>query len=142
MKQKNSDNKKRQASYFSLIEIMIVVLIIGMILGLVGPNFMKSFKGAQHKNARNQILLLGSAVEDYYLDMSEYPSKLEDLVDSPSNTKWDGPYLKPAKIPIDPWGEPYYYEFPGQHDDFDIYSYGADKAAGGEKANADIGNWE
>lgn len=95
---------------FNLIEIMIVVVIIGMILGMVGPNLMKSLDKAKHKTAANQITILGNAVKDYYLDMAKYPDKLEDLISGSGDEKWDGPYLDPAKIPQDPWGEEYTYE--------------------------------
>lgn len=127
---------------FTLIEIMIVVLIIGMIMGLVGPNVLNKLRRAQHTNAKNQIMLLSNAVKDYYLDMAEYPTQLDDLVRSPGNAKWDGPYLDPPRIPLDPWGEPYGYSRPGQHGPYDISSYGADRAPGGTGDAADIGNWE
>jgi len=128
--------------YFNLIEIMIVVVIIGMILGMVGPHLMKSLGKAKHKTCQSQIAILGNAAKDYYLDMSEYPSRLDDLITSPGSDKWDGPYLDPAKIPLDPWGESYHYDHPGQHGEFDIYSYGADKSSGGDSQNADIASWE
>jgi len=128
--------------YFSLMELMIVVVIIGMIAGIVMPNLMKNLGKAQQNKARAQITILKNAAKDYYLDMSEYPRKLEDLITDPGNEKWDGPYLDPPKIPLDPWGESYHYESPGQHGDFDIYSYGADKAPGGKGKNADINSWE
>ena len=128
--------------HFSLMEIMIVVVIIGMIAGIVGPNLMKNLGKAQQQKARAQITILKNAVKDYYLDMSEYPSKLDDLVSDPGSEKWDGPYLDPAKIPADPWDQDYYFENPGQHGDFDIYSYGADKAPGGKGKDADINSWE
>jgi general secretion pathway protein G len=144
----NTNQLRRRAAghvvrrYFSLMEIMIVVVIIGMIASIIGPNLMRNLGKAQQNKARAQITILKNAVKDYYLDMSEYPPKLEDLVTDPGSEKWDGPYLDPAKIPLDPWGEDYHYENPGQHGDFDIYSYGADKAPGGKSKNADINSWE
>ena len=134
--------RHQRVQRFSLIEIMIVVVIIGMILTLVGPDVVKKLKKARHGTAKNQIMLLSNAVDDYYLDISEYPGKLEDLVADPGNDKWDGPYLRPPKVPLDPWGEPFRYEHPGQHGDYDILSYGSDKAPGGESEAADINNWE
>ena len=134
--------ERRRIGAFSLIEIMIVVIIIGMIMALVGPNVMKNLKEAQGSTARNQIMLLANAIDDYYLDMAEYPAKLEDLVTNPGNDKWDGPYLRFGKIPVDPWGEPYGYRSPGEKGEYDIYSYGADKAPGGEGEAADLSNWE
>jgi len=134
--------RRRRTHCFSLIEIMIVVVIIGMLAALVAPNVMKRLGKAQHEVAKAQIQALANACEDYYLDMSEYPSRLEDLIQNPGGEKWDGPYLKPAKIPVDPWQEPYVYQAPGSHSDYDISSLGADKAPGGDGKNSDINNWE
>ena len=127
---------------FTLIEVMIVIVIIGMIAGMVGPALMKNLSKAKREAAKTQINLLKNACKDYYLDLSEYPRSLDDLVTSTGNTKWDGPYLDPAKVPVDPWGEAYQYDNPGRHGDIDIYSHGEDKASGGEGKNADITSWE
>ena len=129
-------------SFFTLIEIMIVVVIIGLIMTLVGPDVIKKLKKAQSATARNQIHLLGNAIDDYYLDLSTYPSKMEDLIANPGNPKWDGPYLKPPKIPKDPWGNDYHYQCPGQHGAYDIYSYGSEGSPGGQGEAADVNNWE
>jgi len=127
-------------SFFTLIEIMIVVVIIGLIMTLVGPDVIKKLKKAQSATARNQIHLLGNAIDDYYLDLSTYPSKMEDLIANPGNPKWDGPYLKPPKIPKDPWGAEYGYRNPGTQNKggIDAWSPGPD----GQEGNADdVGNW-
>ena len=140
--------ERRQARYrrqcFSLVEIMIVVVIIGMIMGLVGPNVMKKLQKAKHQSARNQIKLLCNAVDDYYLDMSEYPSRLGDLIQSSGGEKWDGPYLTPPKVPLDPWGHEFHYEVPASQGSspYGIYSYGSDNALGGEGESGDIYSWE
>jgi len=141
---KRGRQTKRRRQCFSLVEIMIVVVIIGMIMGLVGPNVMKKLKKAKHQNARNQIKLLCNAVDDYYLDMSEYPARLEDLVQNSGNAKWDGPYLTPAKVPSDPWEHDYHYEVPASQGSspYAIYTYGSDNASGGEGESADIHSWE
>jgi general secretion pathway protein G len=127
---------------FTLIEIMIVIVIIGMIAGLVGPALIQNLVKAKRETAKTQLTLLKNACKDYYLDLSEFPRDLDDLVTSPGNSKWDGPYLDPAKVPVDPWGQPYQYQHPGRHGDVDIYSFGEDKAQGGEGKNADITSWE
>ncbi len=127
---------------FTLIEIMIVIVIIGMIAGLVGPALIQNLVKAKVETAKTQITLLKNACKDYYLDMSEFPRSLDDLVSSPGNPKWDGPYLDPAKVPVDPWGQPYQYQCPGSHGDVDLFSFGNDKAQGGEGKNADITSWE
>jgi general secretion pathway protein G len=121
---------------------MIVIVIIGMIAGLVGPALIQNLVKAKVETAKTQITLLKNACKDYYLDMSEFPRSLDDLVSSPGNPKWDGPYLDPAKVPVDPWGQPYQYQCPGSHGDVDLFSFGNDKAQGGEGKNADITSWE
>jgi general secretion pathway protein G len=127
---------------FTLIEIMIVIVIIGMIAGLVGPPLIKKFVEAKREAAKTQLMLLKNACKDYYLDLSEFPRDLDDLVISPGNSKWDGPYLDKEKVPLDPWGQPYQYQNPGRHGDVDLFSFGDDRAQGGEGKNADITSWE
>ncbi len=127
---------------FTLMELMIVLLILGLIAALVTPNLMKKAEKAKYKSAELQIRLLANAINDYYLDVDDYPTRLEELVTPANNDKWDGPYLDPPQLPRDPWGEPYQYNYPGQHGRFDLVSYGADKAPGGDKYNADISNWQ
>ncbi len=95
---------------FSLMEIMIVIVIIGMIAGLVGPALIKKLDKAKNETADAQAKLLENACKDFYLDMSEFPDDLEDLIRNPGSDKWDGPYLDPPKIPLDPWGTPYQYD--------------------------------
>jgi general secretion pathway protein G len=113
---------------FSLMEIMIVIVIIGMIAGLVGPALIKNLDKAKVETAEAQVKLLENACKDFYLDMSEYPKDLNDLVTNSGNAKWDGPYLEgtPPKLPVDPWGSPYQYD-PSTHA---VSSMGKDKASG------------
>ncbi len=125
--------KRHRCQAFTLIEVTIVLLIIGFALALAAPPAIRKLDKAK---------LLSDRVADFYVDMGEYPAKLEDLINNPGNAKWDGPYLKKKKLPVDPWGEPYVYIYPGQHGDFDILSYGRDKSPGGEKNDADITSWE
>lgn len=132
----------RQRRRFSLMELMIVLLIIGLLTAVVGPTFLKKADKAKYRTGQLQLKLVSNAIKDYYLDMDAYPDRLEDLVTNPGSNKWDGPYLDPPKVPVDPWGEPFQYNYPGQHGKFDLVSYGADKSPGGEKYNADINSWE
>lgn len=135
--------RQRKVHTFTLMELMIVLLILGFLAALVTPNMLKKAEKAKHKTAQLQVKLLANTCKDYYLDTGEYPQRLEDLVKDTGDPDWNGPYLvDPPKIPKDPWDEPYRYDYPGQHAKFDIYSYGADKAPGGEKYDADIGNWK
>jgi len=128
---------------FTLVEMLVVVTIIALIAGLVLPNVMGGLEKSKRDAAKAQIKVLDDAVLSYYLDMKEHPRTLNDLVKSPgSSAKWNGPYLKSAAIPKDPWGNEYHFDQPGQDGrGYDIYSYGKDGTSGGQKNNADIGSW-
>ena len=133
----------RRYSYFSLTELMVVLLIIGLVVGLVGPAIFSKFQEAQRKTAKTQIMLLKECVKGYYLDMNEYPSSLEDITRNPgSSSNWKGPYIEDGVIPKDPWGNDYHYDQPGRENGpFEIYSYSKDNAPGGQKGDADVGSW-
>ena len=144
MKQRNLNNQRG----FSLMELLIVMVILGLIASLVGPKLFGKLGKAQQKTAKTQIEMLMSAMDAFRLDVGRYPTQQEGLSALAANPgtgggldKWDGPYLKKA-VPNDPWGNPYHYRSPGEHGEVDIYSYGQDKQPGGEKENADIGSWE
>ena len=130
---------------FSLIEIMIVMIIIGLMVGLVGPKFIGQLGKAEQKTAKAQIEMLMTALDAYRLDVGSYPSQqegLEALVANPGVDGWAGPYLKKNKIPDDPWKHPYLFQSPGEHGDVDIYSLGADNKEGGEGKDADVNSWD
>ena len=143
LKRYQSNLVKYRMRYFSLIEIMVVIVIIGMVMGLVGPAIMNKLKSAKHKTAKNQCILLRECVNGYYLDMSSYPNNLEELTRNPGSDKaWNGPYITDGYLPPDPWGNEYHYEIPGGDGRaFDIHCYGADNSPGGEGENADVGSW-
>lgn len=128
---------------FTLVEIMIVVVILGLLVGLVGPKIFKQFEKAERGTAKAQIEMLGTSVDTFRLDMRRYPKELDELLRKPSDDKnWDGPYVK-KDLPTDPWERPYVYKCPGDEGrDYDIISYGADGQPGGDGENADINNWE
>ena len=108
---------------------MIVIVIMGLMAGLVGPKVISRLNKARFETAKTQIKLLGNACKDYYLDMDEYPKRLEDLIQNPGGDKWDGPYLDPAKIPKTPWGGDYLYTVGGgknKGQDFEISCDGPD----------------
>jgi general secretion pathway protein G len=130
---------------FTLIELLVVMVIIGLLAALVLPNYMNRERVARSQAARTQIELLSTALDTFRLDVGRYPTTdegLEALRRKPSNAdRWDGPYLK-KEVPLDPWNKPYLYKSPGEHGGFDLYSYGADGAPGGDSDNRDISSWE
>jgi len=131
---------------FTLIELMVVVVILGLLAALVAPKVFDKLGKANTSAAYTQINLFGTALDSFRLDMGRYPSSSEGLsvlVSSPSgDDSWSGPYLKKEEIPDDPWGNPYLYKSPGEHGDYDLYSLGADGAEGGEKENRDVASWK
>jgi len=131
---------------FSLIELLVVLVILGLLAGLVGPRVMKYVGDSKTKTARLQIEDLGAALDLYSLETGSYPTTeqgLLALVEQPSDVEvWNGPYMKKKKIPADPWNRDYQYQSPGENGAYDLFSLGADNAAGGEGENADILSWE
>jgi len=139
IKAKNSNSQRG----FSLIELLVVMVILGLIATLVGPALFSKLGTAKQKTAKSQIEMLGAALDAYRLDMGTYPSDLGGLVENKSGSdKWDGPYIRKSVIPKDPWDEEYHYQFPGEHGEFDLYSYGSDKQPGGDGEKADVVSWE
>ena len=144
-----SHNDFRQSASnngFSLIELLVVLVILGLLASVVAPNVMNKLGGAKSKTARLQIEDLGAALDIYSLETGRYPSTeegLDALIKNPGNIQnWNGPYLKKNTIPDDPWGNPYHYKHPGDHGAYDLYSLGADNSEGGDKDNADVQSWE
>ena len=130
---------------FTLVEILVVITIIGLIMGMVGPRVLNYLTESKAKAAKIQIESFSSALDLYFLDTGRYPTSSEGLnalVQRPGSTlSWNGPYLKGGVVPADPWGKPYVYRSPGQHGTFDIVSYGADGQEGGTGTGADITSW-
>jgi len=127
---------------FTLVELLLVLVILSLIAGLVLPGIIGKAESAKAKAASSQISRISMSVESFYLDTGNTPSTLEELVNEPPGVKgWTGPYIKNSLLK-DPWGQPYQYRVPGEHGDFDIQSFGADRQRGGEGKNADISSWE
>ena len=135
---------------FSLIDLMVVVIILGVLAMYIGPKQMGRTEQAKETQARVQMESLETALKLYKLDNSSYPSTeqgLQALVEQPESApmpkKWrKGGYLEKGKVPKDPWGNEFIYLSPGVHGDFDIVSFGADGASGGEDESRDINSWE
>ena len=141
-----ASSRRTQPAGFTLIEIMVVVIIIGVLAAMIIPQFMNTTTDAKISAAKGDVAQLESALERFNLHMDRYPTVdegLKVLVEAPAgeDKKWRGPYIK--QLRPDPWGNPYQYRVPGLHhaSSFDIWSRGADGQDGGEGPNADIGNW-
>ena len=133
----------KKFSGFTLLELLVVIVIIGLLAGYVAPRYFSQVGRSEIQVARAQIESLEKALDQYRLDMRRYPSAeegLEALVAKPPSAQaWSGPYLKKA-VPNDPWGHPYVYRSPGQKSEFELFSYGRDGKPGGSGDDADIGS--
>jgi len=131
-------------SGFTLVELLVVIIVLGLLVGLVGPRLFGRVGQSKTAAARAQIELLGAALDQYRLDAGRYPDTaqgLDALQRNPGVPNWNGPYLR-KDVPRDPWGNPYKYRCcPGQHGDYDLWSDGGDGAPGGEGENADVTSW-
>jgi len=129
---------------FTLLELLVVMVIIGLLAGYVGPKFFGQIGKSEVKAARAQIDALTKALDQYRLDVGRYPSTeqgLAVLVTRPADEpKWSGPYLSKA-LPKDPWGNDYQYRSPGEHGEYDLLSFGKDGRPGGEGEDADLTSW-
>ncbi|MEK9282577.1 MULTISPECIES: type II secretion system major pseudopilin GspG [unclassified Bradyrhizobium] len=127
---------------FTLVEMLVVITIIGLIMGLIGPRVLNYLGESKVKTAKIQLQSFSSALDLFYLDVGRYPSTSEGLgalASRPAGiTAWNGPYLKGGALPTDPWNTPYVYRSPGEHGPYDILSYGADGQEGGSGTAADI----
>jgi general secretion pathway protein G len=143
-------NEIKNQRGFTLIELMVVIVILGILAGLIIPRIMGRPEEARRMKARVQIESIETALKLYKLDNGSYPSTeqgLQALVEAPTVGQlpraWrEGGYLEKGRVPKDPWENEYLYLSPGVHGDFDISSYGADGEPGGEDENKDINNWE
>ena len=131
---------------FTLVEMLVVLTIIALVLGLVGPRVLNYLGESRTKAAKLQIESFGSALDLFYLDAGRYPTTSEGLnalAQRPTGAEvWNGPYVKGGKIPSDPWGHPYQYRSPVEGAPYEIVSYGSDGREGGEGTAADISNVE
>ena len=136
----------RRPRGMTLIEILVVLVLIGIVMGVVAGNFIGRGEEAKRKAAKIEIEQIGQTLDLYKLETGRYPTTqegLQALISAPAGVNnWNGPYWKKSTLPKDPWGNEYKYTSPGQHGAYDIVSYGADGKEGGEAANKDITSWE
>lgn len=127
---------------FTLVEMLVVITIIGLIMGLIGPRVLNYLGESKVKAAKIQLQSFSSALDLFYLDAGRFPSTAEGLAAlvqrTPGVAAWNGPYLKGGNVPNDPWNHPYVYRAPGERGPYDIVSYGADGQEGGSGLAADI----
>jgi general secretion pathway protein G len=136
---------KRKDKGITLIELLVVMVIIAMFATLVGQRLFRNVERARQTTAKAQIGEFESVLDAFRLDVGRYPNTeegLQALRTRPGTLeRWDGPYLN-KDVPVDPWSHSYVYRCPGQHGDYDLYSFGADAQEGGEGENADVVSWK
>ena len=127
---------------FTLVEMLVVITIIGLIMGLIGPRVLNYLSESKVKAAKIQLQSFSSALDLFYLDAGRFPSTSEGLTAlvqrTPGVAAWNGPYLKGGAVPNDPWNHPYLYRSPAEHGPYDIMSYGSDGQEGGSGIAADL----
>ena len=128
--------EKRRQGGFTLVEILIVVMIIGLLASFVAPNLIGRYERSKEEIAKAQVEMLSSGVLSFKLDMNRYPTNLDELLKS-TDPKWRGPYLSKQELPKDPWGKDYLYKTPGDHGAFDLYALGPD----GQMNEKSAKNW-
>jgi general secretion pathway protein G len=134
--------KRDRDGGFTLVELLVVLVILSLIMGLVGPRVLNYLSDARVRSAKLQIDSLSAALDLFYLDAGRYPSQTEGLavlIKKPGNVDgWNGPYLQQSSLPLDPWGQAYEYEVPGRSGPYAIVSYGSDGREGGTDDASDI----
>jgi general secretion pathway protein G len=140
-----ANRTRRRRAGFTLVELLVVLVILGLLAGLAVPQVLQYLAKAKSATATVVVQNIDSALDFFRLDMGRFPTQdegLAALVERPGDAaRWNGPYLKSQDMLEDPWGNPYHYQRPGEHGRYDIFSLGADNQEGGEDEDRDIGNW-
>lgn len=142
MRRIDSSPRRARARGFTLLELLVVLVVLGLLVSIVGPRYFNQLGKSEGKAAQAQIASIAKALDLYRIDVGRYPTTeqgLAALSTAPANEpRWRGPYLQKA-VPADPWGRAYVYKAPGEHAEFELLSYGKDGSPGGAEDNADIG---
>ena len=137
--------RRRAEQGFTLLELLVVLAIMGMLAAIIAPQVIKYLGTSRTQTAKVQIQNVMQGLELFRIDVGRYPTQQEGLIalvnPTPSAPNWNGPYLKKESALSDPWGNPYFYQIPGQHGEVDVYSLGQDKAPGGTGEAQDVGSW-
>jgi general secretion pathway protein G len=145
MKKHTNLPMKQYSLGFTLVELLVVLIILGLVASIAGPNVMKYLGSSKAKTAKLQLKEIESSIELFFLDTGRYPPTdpgLKTLVNNDTSIAgWGGPYFKSGQVPLDPWGNSYVYQTPGEHGPFDLLSLGADNQPGGEGDDKDITSW-
>jgi general secretion pathway protein G len=135
---------RHRSAGFTLLELLVVLVIIGLLVGYVAPRYFSQVGKSEAKVARAQLKALEDALDQYRLDVGRYPTTDQGLASlnaqPPGEARWQGPYLRKS-VPNDPWGSPYQYRAPGEHGEYDLLSLGKDGQPGGAGEAADITSW-
>lgn len=138
-------SKARADAGFTLIELLVVLVILGLLAAFAAPQVLKYLGGAKTDAAEAQVKNIAAVLDLYRLEVGGYPSQadgLDALIEAPAGVdRWNGPYVRQRDTLVDPWGQLYGYRMPGDHGPFDLYSFGADQAEGGDGENQDITSW-
>ena len=136
---------RRREDGFTLLELLVVLAIMGMLAAIIAPQVIKYLGTSRTQTAHVQIQNVMAALELFRLDVGRYPTPQEGLkalvTAPPTAQNWNGPYLKKDSALVDPWGEAYLYQMPGQHSEVDVFTLGSDKAPGGTGEAQDVGSW-
>lgn len=146
LRRRDAEERRRDQRGFTLIELLVVLAILALLAGVAAPQVIRYLGGAKTDTARLDVRNLSTALDLYRLETGRYPTSeqgLRALAVAPAGVRgWNGPYVRSEAMLMDPWGRPYRYASPGQHGEYDLYSFGADDKPGGTGEDQDVTSWQ